>query len=579
MSFAIAAARLSLLLPALLVAGCAGLPSPEPADEQAPPMAQEAEVEQDEPPAATTGISADVLYDLLVAELAGQFRQLEVASVHYLRAARTSGDPAVAGRATAVALFAGDEADAREAAGLWVEAAPTDTRARQTLAGLLIRAGERDEAVVQIEALLEQGDEEVDFDAIGRLLQSRGHREEALAVMGELVERHPDNATIRFARARLAHRLGAHDQALESVERVLEERPDWSAALLLRATAQRARAGDPRAALEDLEAAVADHPDHRGLRLTYARYLVDSGEVEAAREQFGRLAEDDPDDPEVRFALGLLALEQGDWADAEDHFEQLTDTERAGEAAYYLGMALEEQDETEEALKAYRRVRGGQHALDARIRAAWLMAEGGDLVAARHYLQAAKPEERGEAIRLALAEGRLLVRHGHHEAAMEVYDAALEEFPDHGELLYGRAMAAAELGRVERVETDLRRLLQQDPEHAHALNALGYTLTEQTDRYAEARDYIERALELEPDDPNILDSMGWVEYQLGNLAEAEEWLRRAWEAAPGPEIAAHLGEVLWERGQEEEARQIWEEGLEAEPDAEVLRETMHRYLE
>lgn len=582
-----APARLLLLLFPLLATGCAGLVSPGSGDEagrQAPPVAQEPELERDDASVvADSDLSAEVLYDLLVAEIAGQLHQLDVAAEYYLRAAQATRDPAVVARATMIAFFAGDEAMVREAVPLWVEVAPENARARQTLAALFIRDGEQEQAVEQLEILLDLEGAELDFEALRGLLDSREHREQALAVMGELVRRHPENIDISFARARLANSLGAYDEALEAVEGVLEARPDWTRALLLRATIQRSRAGEPAAALPDLKEAVAAHPEDRGLRLTYARYLVDSGQVAEARRQFSHLAKEDPEDPEVRFALGLLGLEQGDWAAAEKHFRQLVEGPSAGErgqeAAYYLGLSLEEQDEQAEALAAYRQVAGGQHAVDARIRAAWLMAEGGDLVAARHHLQAAEPRERGEAVRLGLAEGRLLVRHGHPEAALEVYNTALANFPDQAELLYGRAMAAAELGRVERVEQDLRQLLRQAPDHAHALNALGYTLTDQTDRHAEARGYIQRALELEPEDPNILDSMGWVEYHLGNLAEAEKWLRRAWEAAPGPEIAAHYGEVLWESGREQEARRIWEAGLAEDPDAEILRETMHRYLE
>jgi len=579
--------RLLLLLVPLLAIGCAGIVSPGAGgDEQrsAPPMAREADVERDPAPEQVDAeLSADILYDLLVAEIAGQLHQLETAAEYYLRAARATRDPAVVARATMVAFFAGNEAMVREAVPLWVEVAPENARARQTLAALLIRDGEQAQAIEQLEILLEQDGAELDFEALRGLLDSREHREQALAVMGELVRRYPDNPDIGFARARLANQLGAYDEALEAVAGVLAERPDWTRALLLRAAIQRSRAGEPAAALPGLQEAVTEHPEDRGLRLTYARYLVDSGRVEEARRQFAHLAQENPDDPEVRFALGLLGLEKGDWPAAEGHFRRLVEGtssgERGQEAAYYLGLALEEQGKSAEALAAYQRVGGGQHAVEARIRAAWIMADEGDLVAARHHLQAAEPRERGEAVRLALAEGRLLVRHGHPEAALQVYGTALGNFPDQAELLYGRAMAAAELGRVERVEEDLRRLLQQAPEHAHALNALGYTLTDQTDRHQEARGYIQRALELEPEDPNILDSMGWVEYHLGNLAEAEKWLQQAWDAAPGAEIAAHYGEVLWERGRKQEARRIWEAGLAADPDAEILRETMHRYLE
>jgi tetratricopeptide (TPR) repeat protein len=194
-------------------------------------------------------------------------------------------------------------------------------------------------------------------------------------------------------------------------------------------------------------------------------------------------------------------------------------------------------------------------------------------------LQQLRDQMPDDAVTLFLIEGEMLRQHDADQQAMALYDRALAAQPDNPDLRYARAMVAVGLDRVELLESDLRHIIDQDPEHADALNALGYTLADRTDRLAEAKELIERALALKPDEPAIKDSMGWVLYRMGDPAAAEPYLRDALDSVFDPEIAAHLGEVLWALGRRDEARAIWDRALEADPEHEYLLRILgkHRY--
>ncbi|MDD4881254.1 MAG: tetratricopeptide repeat protein, partial [Gallionellaceae bacterium] len=162
--------------------------------------------------------------------------------------------------------------------------------------------------------------------------------------------------------------------------------------------------------------------------------------------------------------------------------------------------------------------------------------------------------------------------------AYAVLSLALAQAPDAGDLLYDRAMIAERLGKLDVTEADLRRLIKLEPGHAHAYNALGYTLVDRTPRLEEGIALLDKALKLSPDDPFILDSMGWAQFKAGRLAEAAAYLKRAYDLRPDPEIAAHLGETLWAAGQHDEARKVWQGSLREHPDNDVLKETLSRFV-
>jgi len=286
---------------------------------------------------------------------------------------------------------------------------------------------------------------------------------------------------------------------------------------------------------------------------------------------------DAPKAPDALFALGILSLQMEDLEAARDYLIQLHATsERQNDSAYYLGQVEELAGNPEAAVSWYWKV-AGEHAVDARVRVALMRAKQGKVERARELLQQLRHQWPEDAPMIYLVEGTVLADMDRPDAAMAVYDEALGAFPGDHDLLYARGLHAFSLDRLDRMESDFKAILAEDPESAETLNALGYSLADRTERFAEALSYIERALALKPDDPAILDSMGWVQFRLGNSEQALEYLRKALALMPDGEIAAHLGEVLWTLGRHDEARSTWEAAMDREPDHEYLLRSIGRY--
>lgn len=523
---------------------------------------------------------ADLLYLMLAAELAGHRGDVAASLEYYLEAARLSDDPEVAERAVRIALFARDYDKARIAVRRWVELAPYNIDAHRTLAVLDLRSGDLAGAAAQLEEVLglsEGDDMEQAYLLLARMLAREEDSDAALRVMELVVENHPDDPAAPYALAQLALQFDELATALASIDRALALRPDWPEASLTRARVL-VRQGEVERAIADMARVVEAREDSRDLRMGYARLLVEAGRYEEALRQFDLLLERAPDDADLLYTASLLTLENKDYDSAEGYLKRLLETgERTSDARYLLGAVAESRDRPQEAIEWYRQVREGERTLDAHVRIAVLLARQGEFDRAREHLHQYPATTPDVAVRLIGAEIDILREAGRYEEAMEVATAALERLPEENDLLYARAMVAEKLGLLDQLERDLKQILARDPDNAHALNALGYTLADRTTRYQEALEYVQRALELAPGEAAIVDSMGWVQYRLGNLEEALKYLRQAWEMNQDAEIAAHYGEVLWVTGQREEARRIWDAGRERDPDNAVLQETLKRF--
>ncbi|ROR34803.1 tetratricopeptide repeat protein [Inmirania thermothiophila] len=553
---------------AALAGGCAAprvrVPLPEPPE----PVA-----------AGPARYDGEILYQILAGEFLERAGRGEEAAAHYLWAARASRDAAVARRAAQVALDAGRAAEALEAGRLWLALEPASLPARQVVLVAHLRLGQTLRARRAAEALLEAaGGDEQAWRTLVAVLAREPDREAAAELAQWLAQAHGERAEAHYLVAALAAGRGDRETALRAVDEALARRPDWSEAWEL-AVQVRLAAGRGEEAAARLADVLRTHPAP-ALRLIRARLLVRLERLDEAREEFGRLLRERPDDGEVLYALALLALRAEETAEAERLLRRLVAMDvRTGEAAYFLGQIAERAGRTEEAMAWYGKVRGGRYRMEAALRRAVLEARAGEVEAALARLRRLRAEHPAQAAAVVLAEADILREAGRREEALALLGEALAEDPDHRDLLYTRALVAAELGRVEIAEADLRRILAADPDDAGALNALGYTLADRTTRYEEAYRLIERALRLRPDDPAILDSMGWVLYRLGRLEEATRYLRRALDQGWDAEIAAHLGEVLWVRGYREEARKIWADARHRAPDAEVVRRVMERFLQ
>ena len=536
------------------------------------------------PPAGGTyrqSFSKDVLYKLLVGEMAARRGDPKLAVKNYLEAAHETRDPAVAERAVRLSVFAKDEEQGLEAAELWTTLQPANDEALQVYAALLLRAGDVDEAVDRFETLIarwdKQSSETPGISRIADMLTREPDTSKSLEVMERLVAERADEPDALFALASVAARADKLGRALELLAKVREIEPDNTAARVFYARILQQQ-GDVDGAITSLAAALEKSPDDQSIRMSYARLLVDAERYEEALGQFNLLVEARPENGDVRYAVGLLLLQTERPDEAETHFQALIDMgNRVQVSHFYLGQIAESKKDFASAIASYSRVSSGDHYLNAAIRIAVLTAEQGDVAGAREQLHALPRRNDADDIRLIRAEAEILISNDDREGAMGVFDAAVAQYPDNNDILYARAMLAENLDRIDVLERDLRKIIASDPENADALNALGYTLADRTDRHEEAFELISRALALKPDNHYIVDSMGWVLYRLGRYDEALKQLRRAMSLQGDPEIAAHLGEVLWVTGEKQEAREVLKTALESAPDDERLLELIKKF--
>ena len=517
------------------------------------------------------------LFRLLVGEFAAKRGDMPRAIKEYIAVASSSQDTGVAERAVRLAMNAGDEQGSLEAARIWASISPESSQATQVYGALLIRAGKLDAAVAQFESIVADSGPEAGFDTVSELLSRERDKKSAMEAMQRLTAPFQGNPHALYAFAKLAARAGELEQASELLEELLTLNPDHEKGAVFYARILQ-QTGNITAALETLRRSLGKHPDSQPIRMTYARLLVDAKHYDEARRQFELLTEQAPDSADVRYALGLLLLQTNHPEAAKTHFEFLTDSpERRITAYYYLGQIAETSENNEEALAAYSRVDRGEHFLNAQVRVAVILSRMGEIEKAREHLHGIPRQDAQQDIRIYRAEAELLSRDERLEDAMTVYDRALEEYDGDADLLYARAMLAEKLDRLDILERDLRAILSAEPDNANALNALGFTLADRTDRYDEALELLERALELKPDDYYVIDSMGWVLYRVGRLEEAIEYLQRALLLSEDPEVAAHLGEVLWVMGRKDAAREVWDTALQTTPDDEMLLEVIERF--
>ena len=525
-------------------------------------------------------LDEELLYKFLLAEIASQRENLQVAAQAYLDLAKNTRDPRVARRATEVALQARRNDLALESARIWLAAENNSAAARQTLATLLVNARDLRAAKPLLAEVLAAGRENVGA-ALMQLQSVLGRHPDKAAVyqlVNELVQPYARQPEAQFALAQAAHAAGRSDAALNASREALRLRPDWEQAALLHA---QLLARDSRvASLDFLKEFLAANPQAQEVRLNYARGLIGEKRYPEARAQFEQLRTSNAENADLAFTVALLSMQMNDYQAADTQLRKVLELgyKDPDTVRYQLGLVNEELKRNDEAARWYQRVEGGEQYSAAQARYALMLAREQRIGEAREYLRNLKPQNETQRIQLVQAEAHVLREVKQYRAAYDVLQQALVEQPDHLDLLYDSALAAEKLDLIEVVEANLRRLVALKPDHAQGWNALGYTLADRTDRLKEAREYIEKALQLAPDDPFILDSMGWVHYRLGNHQLAVDYLRRAFEQRPDPEIAAHLGEALWMQGRRDEAQRVWRDSLREYPASDELQKVIHRFV-
>ncbi len=560
----------------LTLTGCASFTGTE--EMPAPKETAVADKKTDAPPPLEyADFEPETLYLLLSAEIAAQRGRYDITLVNYLKAAKQSRDPGVIQRAMRIAQSLNGDNAQKQLADLWLEVDPDNLQAHRVSAIQAVKSNDLQTAMFHMEQIMEQGGD-ADFDSLAAMASNLPpeQQHELLSLYEEMSLRHPNTPELDYSIALLLKITGQPEQALDRLKPLQEENPNFQPAIILRADLLY-QTGEKGSALDYLLANTRRFPGNRQMGTLYGRMLINEGELQAAQDEFSRLVQQHPDIPGLRLSHALVAMENGQTTLAKEELTRLAEQgHHASEANFYLGRIEDQSGNTEQAIGFYQSVEQGNYYFPALARASSLLAENGQLDDAVDRIRRLRDANPRQAENFWLLEVNLLLDEGQQQEALSTATEALEEHPDSLQIRYARAMLYDTLDRPADAEADLKQIVEQDPENAVALNALGYILTTRTDRLREARGYIEQALALDPENPAILDSMGWVLFLEGQIEPALAYLSRAWAAYPDPEVAAHYGEALWMSGAEDQARIIWQKGLDQDPDHEVLNETIDR---
>lgn len=527
-----------------------------------------------------TVIDEEVLYLLMAAELAGQRNQYDLALDAYLQAAKRVDDARIAERAVKIGMFLKDEKRTREALETWLSKDPQNLSARKFAVLLAIKNSDRKVAVENLDALLQNDPAgfEVDMLEILKALEKEGRTQFIYNVLEDLSQKHPDDTGVLFLQAVVASVLRDNVLAQQKISQVLAIKPDWSKAVIFQAQLA-GRSGDMDKARVYLEQAVKQAPEDKQLRKMLLEVLINAGAYEdAIRFCQAQLAEK-PDDGEMLFSIALIYLQQDQEDKAENYLEKLLgNPEWEGQASFYLGKIEIDQQRPEKALKWFDRAIENDFGFEADMAAVSLLLNQKQLEEAESRIKKMDVKYPDQHLRILLAKAELYNQWGKHQEAFDVLSQALQDSPDNRDVLYARALIAERLDRLDILESDLKKILEKNPDDVGALNAFGYTLTDRTQRYTEAEKYLAKALKLQPDEAVIIDSYGWLQFKLGNYELALEYLRKAYDKQAENEIAAHIAEVLWTVGKTTEAEDFIKPLFKKFPDDEYLLKFKQRFI-
>lgn len=565
-----------LIIAGLLLAGCTQTRAPVVPTQPVHP-AEHAEVTVALP---NIELTEDLLYEYLLTEFASQRGHKALAVEGSDELAKKTHDPRLAKRAAQLALESGNMNRAVDAFRFWQETDPSAVMAARVLSQLLLRGGRLDEARIEFVKVLKSEEPAVGpvFMQLYPMVAGYPDKLAILHMMRDLASPYAGTAEARWVVAQLASAAGDEQLALSEVRQARSLRPEWSAPVSLEAVLLNKL--HPQQSLALLSRYLSEYPKSNDIRLQYARALLEEKQYKPAREAFLILARENPGNIELAFAVALISVQLNDLTGAEAELKQALSIGGKGQDAveYFLGQLNEAKEDEATAVIHYRLVSTGEYQFSARLRLAYLLNKKGLLSEARQAIQQAIAITPAQRVQALVIESQLLSEATQYQEAYRLLTQGLVNMPDQPDLLYEAAMLADKIGNYEESEKLLRKLILIRPTHAHAYNALGYSLLERNVRVAEAVLLVERALALTPDDHAIMDSVGWGYYRSGRLDESVAMLRRAFAGNPDPEIAAHLGEVLWIRGDKTEAEKIWQDSLKAHPGNVPLQAVMKRYL-
>lgn len=520
------------------------------------------------------------LFNLLAAEFAGNSGNVEASLKYYGEAAKSIEDSRIAARAAYIALYGEDYEKTLVALERWHSLEPDAADIPRMYAVAYLKLGQPEKAVPYIEGIFANTNEsEVDEAlAVKQLLAKEASTEDAYVVLQSLNSKQNKSKHLLILQSRYAAQLQKYDESLAILDQVLEIDPSLHEVLIIKSRILSAQGRHEEAALL-VKQLLEELPDNNALRLQYARMLVEQRNLDAATEQYLILHENLPNDGEITLSLALLYIERKQLDEAVDALNHLIEIDKKVSVAnYYLGRISQNQSDDKQAVAHYLRVKSGDYVFDAQLRVGVLLAVLGKPDEGLAKLEALAEEQTGweQRVRCYLAQGEILRDQQRFKEGVEMYSRALQQNREDINLLYARGLMAEKVDRLDMAESDLLKVISKEPDNANALNALGYTLADRTARYEEALKYIKRAAELVPDDPAIMDSLGWVSFRLGKMDDALKYLSKAFGMLEDAEIAAHYGEVLWQVNQKDKARKVWGIGKAQNAKNPVLVETLHR---
>lgn len=574
-----------LLLSSVLgLTACSGLPKKQPSQllsNQAPSKVESQQEVLDEeeidPNLPKVELDQSTLENLLIQNFASYYGNWKLSSVSSLSAAKSSGDYRLAQTATLLALRGNNYSLALDGAQLWVELEPGSENAKNILLISQIGSGNVDDAIHSIEAKKQGRDLEVFIKEIADLVVRQKNDAAGVAVMQNFIDKHPESAQAYLSGAYVAEVFRKYDQAQNWLDQAIALRSDWDLAAQMKADILQSR-GDVEGRSAFLETYAVSHPESVSMNINYAADLARQERYQEAYVLMQAVVKQDPTNSPALNYTGALAGQLEEIEQAKRYFQLAINADpKNDEARWSLGRLAMIDEKYITAEKYFDAITTKDTFIDAQIQVANARYHTKGLKRAIGTLELLVPETQGDYVNIALARNRLLLRDYKYEEALGYINEVLLNLPGHLDLLYSRALVAAELKKTDIAEADFRAILAQEPDNADTLNALGYTLADQTERYEEAKVMIAKALELRPDAAHILDSMGWVLYRLNDYEQAIEFLQKAYQQNKEVEIAAHLGEVYWVSGDHQKAMDVWQAAFNKDTENPVLNATFERF--
>ncbi len=531
----------------------------------------------------TNALTAEFVYKYLVAEVAGQRGDLAASSSIFYDLAKVERDPRLAERAAKTAAYGNVQGLMMPAVKLWAELDPTANEAQQAMTEMLLATGKLKDAEPYLAKLLENEESRAGgFLYVNALLSRSTDKQGMLSLVQSLAKPYPALPEAQFAIAQSAWAANEDNIALQALNQAETLKPGWNVAALLKGQVLFGKS--PTAAIDFYQEFLIKYPDANEVRLNLAKLLVSQKQYETAKNEYPTIIEYAKNSPSKNIAdvtaiIGLLSYQATDYTAAENYFKQAIALgfKDVDQIYIYLAQTSEKLKQDDDAISSYNKVRPGSHYLEAQLDLANVIARTQSVDNAIEKLDAIDDLSTEQQIIVIQSQASMLAKAKRNQESFDLLDKAAKNLPNTPELVYDYALAAERVAKFDVMESELRKAIAAKPDFSAAYNALGYSFADRNIRLNEAISLIEKALSFSPNDNSMLDSLGWAHYRKGNLDKAIDYLQQAYNTSQDPEIAAHLGEVLWQKGKHEEAKKIWANALSADPTNELLQTTANKF--